>query len=61
MDGYDLIRRLRANAGTKGAVVVALTGYVQEADRERAREAGFNHHVAKPVQIATLDRLLASA
>jgi CheY-like chemotaxis protein len=61
MDGYDLVRRLRANAVTKGAVVVALTGYVQEADRRRAKEAGFNHHVAKPFRIAMLDRLLASA
>jgi PAS domain S-box-containing protein len=61
MDGYELARRLRALAGTAGAVLVALTGYGQKSDRERSAQAGFDHHMVKPANPAQLDAILAAA
>ncbi|HEX7842496.1 MAG TPA: response regulator, partial [Kofleriaceae bacterium] len=59
MDGYELARRLR-NGGA-AIKLIALTGYGQEADRQRALSAGFDEHLVKPVSIdlviATIDRL----
>ena len=48
MDGYEVARRMRALPGLEDVVLVALTGYGQEEDRERARVAGFDHHLLKP-------------
>ena len=48
MDGYEVARRLREVAETRASCLIALTGYGQPADRERARAAGFNHHLTKP-------------
>ena len=56
MDGYVVAQRLRELAETRGACLIALTGYGQPADRERARSAGFDHHLTKP---ADPDSLLA--
>jgi two-component system CheB/CheR fusion protein len=47
LDGYEVARRARA-AGSK-ARLVAITGHGSEADRSRTREAGFDHHLVKPV------------
>ncbi len=58
MDGYELARRLRAER--PGLHAVALTGYGQEEDRQRAREAGFEAHLVKPVSIETLVSVIAS-
>jgi CheY-like chemotaxis protein/anti-sigma regulatory factor (Ser/Thr protein kinase) len=58
MDGYDLARRLRANGCT--VPLAALTGYGSPEDRERARQAGFDHHFVKPIDPLTLERLLAT-
>jgi signal transduction histidine kinase/CheY-like chemotaxis protein len=60
MDGYEVARRLRELLATAGVVLVALTGYGQEGDRRRSREAGFDHHLVKPVDPAALQELLAS-
>lgn len=60
MDGYELARQVRALPRTADAILVALTGYGQPADRERSLAAGFNHHLTKPVDAAALLRLLAS-
>jgi CheY-like chemotaxis protein len=49
MDGAELARRLRALPETANALLVAVTGYGQESDRARAREAGFDHHLVKPI------------
>ncbi|MCC8362481.1 response regulator [Lysobacter sp. A6] len=49
MNGYDVVRRLRADPRTQAATVIAVTGYGQEADRQRAIEAGFDLHLVKPV------------
>jgi PAS domain S-box-containing protein len=56
MDGYEVARHLRKEKGSEGLVLVALTGYGQEADRRRAKAAGFDHHLIKPV---TPDAILA--
>jgi signal transduction histidine kinase len=61
MTGYELARRLRRMPGHAGAVFVALTGYGQERDRELSRQAGFDHHLVKPVDIAKLAQILAKA
>lgn len=59
MDGYELARRLRAGcAHCPGLRLVAVTGYGRESDRQHAREAGFDRHLVKPVDLNALDRLL---
>jgi PAS domain S-box-containing protein len=59
MDGYAVARELRADPGLAGLRLFALTGYGQEEDQARAREAGFDLHLTKPVDPAALRRLLA--
>ena len=59
MDGNALAQRLRAQAVTTGAVLIALTGYGQEHDREATRLAGFDHHLVKPPDTGHLLTLLA--
>ena len=59
-DGYEVARRLRAEVGLTGAVLMALTGWGQEEDRRRTREAGFDAHLVKPADPAALYELLAS-
>lgn len=58
-DGYEVARRLRA-AGCK-ALLVALTGWGSDADRQRARDAGFDHHLTKPVELESVEALLRQA
>ena len=60
VDGYELARRLRSEPGLENVVLVALTGYGQDSDRQRARDAGFDHYLVKPVSIEDLEDLLAS-
>lgn len=59
MDGLEVARRLREEPGTSPPVIVAVTGWGQEADRRRTAEAGFDHHLVKPVSAADVHRLLA--
>ncbi len=59
LDGYTVARRLRTLPANRGAVLVALTGYGRPEDISRAREAGFDHHLTKPVDPERLRRLLA--
>ena len=54
MDGLELARHLRQDLGLKDSLLVALSGYAQEADRHRSQEAGFNAHLAKPVRLDSL-------
>jgi signal transduction histidine kinase len=58
MDGYELARRLRAMPQTASAALVAITGYGQAEDRDRARAAGIDHHLLKPVEPAALAELI---
>jgi two-component system CheB/CheR fusion protein len=60
LDGFAVARRLRTEAQLDGVLLVALTGWTREQDRQRAREAGFDHYLLKPVTTADLERLLAS-
>jgi two-component system, chemotaxis family, CheB/CheR fusion protein len=60
MDGYEIARRLRADPAAKGVHLIALTGYGQEHDRERAREAGFGAHLVKPADIEVVNKILTS-
>ena len=60
MDGYEVARRLRAETHDNHPFIVALSGYGQEADRARSREAGFDHHLIKPVDFEELRALLAA-
>jgi CheY-like chemotaxis protein len=59
-NGYDVARALRSRQGER-VMLVALTGWGQEADRRRATEAGFDHHLTKPVDPNSLNSLLAQA
>ncbi len=61
IDGYQLARALRARPGGDRLYLIALTGYGQAMDRERALAAGFDHHLVKPVDVATIRRLLDAA
>jgi PAS domain S-box-containing protein len=58
-DGYDVASELRATPYGAAATILALSGYGQEQDRRRSREAGFDHHLVKPVDCAVLLDLLA--
>ena len=60
IDGHELARRLRAQPETAASVLVAITGYGQQQDRDEAFAAGFQHHVVKPVDFDALARLLDS-
>ncbi|WP_170235484.1 hybrid sensor histidine kinase/response regulator [Verticiella sediminum] len=59
-DGYDVARALRAQPGGDATVLVALTGYGSAYDRERAAQAGFDHHVVKPADFDLLRKLIAT-
>jgi PAS domain S-box-containing protein len=59
MSGYDVARQIRAQADTRDLRLVAVTGYGTEADRVKSRAAGFDVHLAKPVDPQALDALLA--
>ena len=58
IDGYEVARRLRADPATAAVRLVALTGYGQDSDRERALAAGFDAHLVKPVDLARLVEVL---
>ena len=60
LDGCEVARRIRAESWGRGAVLVALTGWGQEVDRRRSREAGFDMHLVKPVDPATLCDMLVA-
>ena len=61
LNGYDVARRLRAEPWGKTMLIVAVTGWGQESDKQRAMESGFDHHLTKPVALTDLTRVLASA
>jgi CheY-like chemotaxis protein len=58
LNGFDACRRIREQAWGKSMVLVALTGWGQEEDRRKSRDAGFDHHLVKPVDLDVLMRLL---
>jgi CheY-like chemotaxis protein len=60
LDGCEVARRIRAESWGRDAVLVALTGWGQDADRRRSREAGFDMHLVKPVDPATICDMLVT-
>jgi signal transduction histidine kinase len=61
MDGYQVAARLRQDSRHDGMLLVAVTGYGTESDRDRGRAAGFDHHLVKPVDPVALRDLIAGA
>jgi signal transduction histidine kinase/ActR/RegA family two-component response regulator len=59
LNGYEAARRIREQSQGDRVVLVALTGWAQDEDRQRSKEAGFDFHLVKPVDPAALKRLLA--
>ena len=61
LNGFEAARRIREQAWGQKIILAAITGWGQEEDKRRAGEAGFNHHLTKPVDPAALEKLLASS
>ena len=61
LDGYETARRMRARPWAADTQIVAVTGWGQEADRQRAKEAGFHRHLVKPVDLEALRQIMADA
>jgi PAS domain S-box-containing protein len=60
VSGYEVAVQMRALPGLESVVLIAITGYGQEEDRRRTREAGFSHHLTKPVRPDSLKAILSS-
>jgi CheY-like chemotaxis protein len=60
MNGYEVARRVRAQAWGKKTLLIAVTGWGQAEDKKRSRDAGFDHHLTKPIDIAEVERLLGN-
>lgn len=58
LDGYEVARRIRSQPWGRSIIVAALTGWGQEEDRRRSRQAGFDHHLVKPVDLGALRDML---
>jgi CheY-like chemotaxis protein len=61
LDGYEIARRVRQTAGPPACVLIAVSGYGDSVDRERARQAGFDHHLTKPADPVQLADLIVKA
>ena len=61
IDGYEVARRLRNNPATSRLRLIAVTGYGTQEDRRSALAAGFDEHLAKPVEFTSLQALLAES
>ena len=59
MSGFDVAKKLRALPHGDGITLVALTGWGRENDQQRTRDAGFDRHLLKPIDLAELAKLLA--
>lgn len=58
LDGYEVARRIRATEWGQGTLLVAVTGWELDSDREESLTAGFDHHLVKPVAPEMFDRVL---
>jgi CheY-like chemotaxis protein len=59
LNGYEAVRRIKEQSGGRNILLIALTGWGQEDDRRRSHEAGFHHHLTKPVDFPALQEMLA--
>ena len=60
LNGYEVAKQIRQHPGLQSVVLVALSGYGQDSDRQTSLQAGFNHHLVKPVRFEQLQQILAS-
>jgi CheY-like chemotaxis protein len=60
LDGYETARRLRALKNERSFRIIAITGWGQDADRQRTREAGFDLHLTKPVEVEALVKAVSN-
>jgi CheY-like chemotaxis protein len=60
LDGYEACRRIRAQGADRPPIIVAVTGWGLDQDKQRARDAGFDRHVTKPIDVAALRSLIDS-
>jgi DNA-binding response OmpR family regulator len=60
MNGYDACKVIRSRRWSANTQLVALSGWGQEEHKARARDAGFDHYLVKPVSVEALERVLAS-
>jgi signal transduction histidine kinase/ActR/RegA family two-component response regulator len=60
INGYELARRIRAETWGRNMLLIAVTGWGQPGDKQRCSEAGFDHHLTKPVDVTEITRLLSS-
>jgi len=60
LNGYEVARNIREQPWGKDMVLIATTGWGQEKDRNRSREAGFNAHLLKPFKYRELSKLIAN-
>ena len=61
VDGIEATRRIRALSLPVQPVVVALTGWGQQSDRDRSRAAGFDHHLVKPIELDAIRALMSGS
>ncbi|MDP2274883.1 MAG: response regulator [Archangium sp.] len=59
LDGHALARRIRAQPWGRGVLLIAVSGWGQAEDARRSREAGFDHHLVKPLEFEKVNKLLA--
>jgi DNA-binding response OmpR family regulator len=60
LDGFEVAKRLRHEGVLNGIVLIAMTGYGHESDRQRSLDAGFDHHLVKPAAFGKLRQILAT-
>ena len=58
IDGFDACRRIREQPWGKGILMIAITGWGQDVDRRKSQEAGFDHHLVKPVDARAIVALM---
>jgi CheY-like chemotaxis protein len=60
LDGYEVAKRLRLQPPLENMILIALTGYGNESDHRRSKEAGFDHHLVKPIEFSKVQGILAT-
>jgi CheY-like chemotaxis protein len=60
LNGYEVAKRLRQHPDLRNTVLIALTGYGQDTDRQASSQAGFDHHLVKPARLEQLKRILTT-
>ena len=58
LDGFEVAQQIRRQVALKGMVLVALTGYGQDTDRQRSQDAGFDYHLVKPASFDEIEKIL---